>query len=510
MKRYNFSFLQALYITISSIYLITLPNSCKKFVDVNPPDNSIGQDNIYEDNITATAVLTALYSKLSATLSTAFELPAISTWTGLSSDEFNLWSGADNIQLAYWKNALAAPAIPVANVTSAGHEIWNASFPMIYNCNAAIEGLTKSNRLSLNVKNQLLGEAKFMRAFFYFYLVNLYGDLPLATTTRYDENRLLSRSPQLKVYELIISDLTESEKLLSNNYLSGALISYTGKAERVRPTKWAAMALLSRVYLYRKQFDLAEAKASEVISNSTLFSLPSLDNVFLKNSNEAIWQLQPIIAGWNTEDAKMFDLSTEPVDLGYSKPVYLSDNQLSAFEPGDLRKMKWVGRYTSGTDNYYFPYKYKASIYNADITSYSSMTEYRMVLRLAEQYLIRAEARAQQNKIAEAVADLNTLRARAKAASTADVPDPLPAIPIFISQSQLLTAILHERQVELFSEWGHRWFDLKRTGMVDAVMSVVTPQKSGGAWETTDQLYPIPYSDIDKNPNLQGHQNAGY
>jgi starch-binding outer membrane protein, SusD/RagB family len=71
----------------------------------------------------------------------------------------------------------------------------------------------------------------------------------------------------------------------------------------------------------------------------------------------------------------------------------------------------------------------------------------------------------------------------------------------------LLIAILHERQVELFTEWGHRWLDLKRTGNVNAVMSIVTPSK-GGTWQATDQLFPIPQGDIDKNPNII--QNSGY
>jgi hypothetical protein len=510
MKRYHSSLLKAVYTILINVSLITLLSGCEKFVDVDPPENSIGQDNIYEDNMTAIAVLTTLYAKLGASDLTGAAFQAIPRVTGLSSDEFSLWSGANAVNQAYWKNSLSAPPTTVTNVTRAGHEMWNACYPLIYTCNAAIEGLTQSNRLSTNVKNQLLGEARFMRAFFYFYLVNLYGDLPLATTTRYEENKLLSRSSTEKVYELIIADLTESEKLLSNGYLTGALISYTGTAERVRPTKWAATALLARVYLYKKQFDLAEAKASEVIGNATLFSLLPLSNVFLKNSNEAIWQIQPVTSGWNTGDAQMFDLSTTPKGLRSSKPVYLSNSQLSAFEPGDVRKTVWVGSYVSGSTTYYFPYKYKASTYDANITSVDGMTEYRMVLRLAEQYLIRAEARAQQNKIADAVADLNALRVRARAAATSDIPDPLPALPASISQSQLLTAILRERQVELFSEWGHRWFDLKRIGMIDAVMAVETPKKGGGTWETTDQLYPIPSTDIERNPNLKGHQNAGY
>jgi hypothetical protein len=69
-------------------------------------------------------------------------------------------------------------------------------------------------------------------------------------------------------------------------------------------------------------------------------------------------------------------------------------------------------------------------------------------------------------------------------------------------------AIEQERRIELFSEWGHRWLDLKRTNRVDAVMGVVTPIKGGGTWQSYKQLYPIPQGDIDKSYSLT--QNPGY
>ncbi|MBO9573745.1 MAG: RagB/SusD family nutrient uptake outer membrane protein, partial [Chitinophagaceae bacterium] len=155
---------------------------------------------------------------------------------------------------------------------------------------------------------------------------------------------------------------------------------------------------------------------------------------------------------------------------------------------------------------YFFPYKYKNNLFDPNITGvdgYQYMTEYQMMFRLAEQYLIRAEARAQQNKLTEGISDLDKIRERA-------------GLPLIIdnnpeiSQENLLNAIFHERQVELFTEYGHRWFDLKRTGKADEVMNVVTPIKSQGTveWQSHQQFFPIPQSDIDKAPNLT--QTAGY
>jgi hypothetical protein len=220
--------------------------------------------------------------------------------------------------------------------------------------------------------------------------------------------------------------------------------------------------------------------------------LVDISSTFLKNNREAIWQLQPVNQGWNTEDARFFVVPS--TGLSSAHPVYLSKNLLDSFETGDLRKANWIGKYTNAnmTPNadFFYPLKYKSATLN------NPVTEYAVVLRLAEQYLIRAEARAQQNNISDALDDLNAIRTRA------GLPNTMAA-----DKDALLAAILHERQVELFTEWGHRWFDLKRTGKVNAVMSVVTPQK-GGSWSPNWQLYPVPQIELDRDPNLT--QNTGY
>ncbi len=116
--------------------------------------------------------------------------------------------------------------------------------------------------------------------------------------------------------------------------------------------------------------------------------------------------------------------------------------------------------------------------------------------RVAEQYLIRAEAKAQLGDLKGALEDLNTIRDRAGLADYNSS-----------SQEQIVDEIIHERQIELFSEWGNRWLDLKRTDKVDAVMTDVSSQK-GGIWNSFDRLYPIPFLDLQKDPNLV--QNPGY
>jgi hypothetical protein len=203
--------------------------------------------------------------------------------------------------------------------------------------------------------------------------------------------------------------------------------------------------------------------------------------------------------GYNTGDARTFIITAS--GLNNTNPVRLSDFLLNSFEAGDQRKANgnWINSITLGSSTLYYPFKYKVYLQNSSITTTTAaMTEYLMVLRLGEQYLIRAEARAQQGNISGAQSDLNAIRTRGGLSNTTAS-----------TQPALLTAILRERQVELFSEWGHRWFDLKRTENVDAVMSTVTPQKSSSVtWESFKQLFPLPFLDLQRNVFLV--QNNGY
>lgn len=465
---------------------VIVQTSCKKLVEIDAPITSLTAKNVYTDNATATAVLTGIYASMGSGGTNYTGYNGLSLRTGLSGDELSLWAGGfdggDNQQL-YENNLLAQKPIGVGP--------WQVFYQQLLTINSAIEGLEASSSLTPAVKKQLLGEAMFMRAFFHFYLVNFYGDVPLALTSDWRINTVAHKTPKHQVYQQVIADLKEAQSLLNDNYLQNdALTPYkTGSEERVRPTKWAAAALLARVYLYTKDWANAEAQATLVINNNSRYSLSSLDVAFTKNNPEAIWQIQYVITDWGTEGYH-FILTGEP---GFAQPTFLSAFLLNAFEPGDNRKSNWIDSFNNGTDTWYFPNKYKAQ-------SDPNNTEYFMVLRLAEQYLIRAEARAQQSNTNGAVADLNAIRLRAG----------ITAYGGSTAQAPLLSAILHERQVELFTEWGHRWFDLKRTGTIDAVMTTVLPIKRPGfTWNTDWQLYPLSSNDIQINPNLAPN-NPGY
>ena len=359
---------------------------------------------------------------------------------------------------------------------------------MIFTINSAIEGLNKSSSLTPAIKQQLLGEALFMRAFCYFYLVNLYGDVPLVWSTDWTLNSSLNRISKQEIYSQIVEDLKMSKNLLNSNFLGSDVRSVS--SERVRPTKWVAIALLARVYLYIGDFVNAEIEASGLLDNNTLFSLCPLGDVFKSNSKEAIWQLKPVTTSpSNTWEGFLFVLPAAGPNTS-TYPVYLSNYVLNSFETGDDRKVNWVKSVSVGPNIYSYPNKYKIGRGNAALSEYST------IFRLAELYLIRSEARIQQNKIGGAQDDLNIIRKRANLPSTSAN-----------GKNSIIAAIYQERKVELFTEWGHRWFDLKRSGNVNSVMTLVTNEK-GGIWNLNWQWYPIPQYELEKDPNII--QNDGY
>lgn len=476
---------------ICFVFFISL-SACNKLVDIDPPSATINNENVYSDNKIAISVLTGIYADLVSSF-TGSTLYGISFRTGLSSDELTLFGDVtDATNLAYYKNKLASN---INSNAAFGGDIWTKFYSVIFTCNAAIEGISKSPTLTASVKQQLLGEALFIRAFSYFYLVNLYGDAPLIISTDPKIATLLPRTNIDNVYKQIVKDLKESQGLLSVKYLNKDLLPYPEAAsERIRPTKWAATALLARVYLYTRDYVNSEIEASKVISETSLYDTLPLNKVFLKNNKEAIWQLQPVENGRNNEDAYVFVLPESGPNATVN-PVYLSNSLIAAFESGDKRAIagNWVNfRAVPQTgQTYYYAFKYKATV--------GSLTEYPVVLRLAEQYLIRAEARAQLNRLSAsngAVVDLNVIRSRAG------------LMPIAVStKEKMLEDIFRERRVEFFLEWGHRWLDLKRGENINLIMKAAAIEKET-QWEPYQQLYPLPFKDIQYSPVLK--QNNGY
>lgn len=444
---------------ITIFFILVTFSSCKKFVELGPPPTQTDQSIVFASDPVANSAILGLYSSSSPL--TSFEL-YYSVVPGMSADDVQF----NTLDSRYdeFKNDEVSPLNSLNE-----NNLWASSYLFLKNTNFAINGLTASQTLSPAVKDQLLGEAKFLRAYTYFYLVNLYGDVPITLSNDPLANATLPRSPAADVWALILKDLTEAQASLP--------AAYTG-ASRARINKLAATALLARVYLYKKDWANAETQAAQVI-NSGIYSLASPANAFINTSNEIIWQIA------STTGVSTFGANYIPA-IGSVPNFILYDTIYNSFEPADLRKINWTGVTQVGGKNYYYVNKYKVKS--------GSGNEYNIVLRLAELLLIRAEARAQQNNISSALTDVNVIRSRAG----------LPALDPALTQAQLLLAIEQERKVELFGEWGHRWLDLKRTNRADAVIGVQKP----ATWKPTSVLYPIPDNQRILNPTLT--QNPGY
>ena len=412
--------------------------------------------------------------------------PSVGYLTGLYGDELRELSSLQPSSLALYQNGVSSS---IGGVTG----LWSDFYAQLYTINTAIQNLPAQSTLSVPNKNQWLGEAYFLRALMYFYITNLYGTAPLVVGTDYATNNTLARSPQSDVYAQIVSDLQQADTLLSDSYFAASGATTT---DRGRPNRMAARALLAKTYLYTGDWKDAEIQADSVIADAADYKLVNPVQTFLIGSSEVIWGIEPGFGSYYVNyvdgDVLAYYVPANTLPTNASVSVCLSDSLVNAFEPGDLRMTDWVGvdSVESGSGPasvYYYAYKYKAN------GSYTAPKEYVTMFRLGEVYLVRAEARAQQGNFTgagSAASDLNTVRARATLPPTTAA-----------TQADMLAAIAHERRIELFCENGNRFFDLRRTGNLDAMMNVVAPLK-GGSWASYKEWWPIPLTDIQNDIHL--------
>lgn len=458
------------YITL--ILILGSITACEDFVQIDPPRTSLVKKTVFEDDVTANAAIQDIYYRLQSSNFASGGANSISFLATLLTDE----------QINYINSGLASYDAQYQqfndNTLQASNSVvlslWTDLYKCIYKTNAVIEGLVASNGVSEDLRKQLTGEAKFIRAFCYFYLVNLWGDVPLVVTTDWRVNSVIARTPIDEVYQQIINDLVDAKNSLPTDY------SFSGN-ERVRANAAVASALLARTHLFREEWADAEAESSLVISNPAYAFMNDMIETFHKNSSEAIWQL------WIEDTFLPNDLYT--FYIFSSGPSYgsMRDVFVNSFEADDQRRSNWVRSRTIASTgiSHYFSVKYQ---------SFTSGVERSTVFRVGEQYLNRAEARARQNDLDGAKEDLNTIRTRAGLSEITanDAPS-------------ILDAIQQERKSELFTEWGHRWFDLKRLNRAETTLSPIKP-----GWTSASLLLPIPESEIINNPALRGAQNPGY
>ena len=456
------------------IYLLIAFASCTKVLD-QVPEYTIADENFWQTANDAESAAVGIY-------------PAIQSMSMQFPVAFDAASDATTALLINY-SPFTNHGIPVDNAIVASY--WQNNYAGIGRANDLLKHvpLMKDSLFAGGRKEQLLGEAHFLWAYFYFNLVKAYGAVPLVLEpyTSFNADFTIARSPADSVFRLIISDLKAAEATLPPTFAAAA-------STRGRASQGAAKALLAKAYLSVKNYDSAAAKALEVM-NSPVYTLVSgaaaYSSMFStggKNSTEAIFEIQFVSSSSQANGLFSLYVPVNGIPAGIQQGSYQitpTAKIIGAYETGDIRKNAELGLTTSDPA---LPYVNK-------YTRLTSGTEPDIIaLRLADIILVRAEALNSLGKTAEATEALNIIRRRAFA-------EPLtsPGAHDFPygSETNLTLAIENERFKELAFE-GHRFYDLVRTGRAEAVLGITTDQT----------LWPVPLREIGRNPRLV--QNHGY
>lgn len=442
------------YLPVLLIGLILL--SCDNVLDTEPKQ-AISEQVALSTSDNVKAVLTSAYDNLGGYYLYGGQMYMLPDLMAVGSE-------------ANWTGTFEQPGeiyrADIAVDNSFVREQWLGGYSTINVTNNVLSALDIVNSED---RDRVEGEAKFIRAITYFQLVRLFakdysdGDpssnlgvpLKLKPTRTIDEESQIPRSTVQEVYDQVISDLQDAESLLSQH-----------SPGYVYADNYAATAFLARVYLQQGEYELARDAANRVITNGPYSLVSDYSAVFnnsSSNTSEDIFAMQ-VTSQDGTNSLQTFYASQ---DNGGRGDIEIQQSHLDLYEAGDERLDFFYndgGEIRTG--------KWKDQYGNVN------------VIRLAEMYLIRAEAnqRLGESVGATPTEDINTIRERAG------------LTPV---NSVTLQDILDQRHIELAFE-GHFLFDLKRTkGSV-----------SGYAWDAPNLVYPIPQREMDVNPALE--QNEGY
>lgn len=458
MKKYK------IFIIALSGFLISVVNvSCEKMIEVETPSNLLVSEQVFESVQTANAALSGLYADLWDNSPLAGDKSGLIH--SLYTDDLNYYSQSSNNGLMEYYQNTVIDSNPVVST------YWTNAYQKVYMTNAIIEGIEASNTISGEERNRILAEALLIRSVLFFYLQQIYGDIPYPVTTNYQINQTMSKTPSLEVLERIESDLEDAIPGLKDAYRN---------PERIFPNKKAAQLMLAKTLMTEKKYGEAEQILKEIIQSPLYAIQNDITKVFDKSGTHILWQLKPRNTGGSTKEIQSYYFTASaPVNIA------LSEDLVSSFPTGDLRRQNWITSLTVGTNTWYRANKYKALSNNT--------TEYSIVFRIEEAYLLLAESLVQQGKTLEAVSYLNKIRQRSN----------LPALSNSVSQQVFIDELIKENRREFFTEMGNRFFVLKRLGKLESLITV----KSN--WKAYFQNWPLPQKELLLNPNMNP-QNQGY
>lgn len=439
-------------------------SSCRNLVESDFPSTQIEVSQVFETVSTADGALSNLYAELQYYSVISGGLLGTGALLGTYTDDLNCYIiSSQNSALDLYNNRQISSNNAVLSV-------WTNAYKEIYTANSIIMGIENSTGIGEIDKKRIKGETLLVRSLIYFYLSQIFGDVPYTTTTDYTVNQSLGKISETELLIKIQNDLETAVALLEDSYRN---------AERVYPNRKAAELMLSLVLMQQKKWTEAEQQLKKIKQSPLYVWEPDVAKTFKKAGKHILWQLKPLKANDATEEAINYNFTTA-VPNTYA----LSEDLVSSFASNDLRKQKWVKEITINQNHFYRCDKYRNTTANTD--------EYSVIFRLEEVYLLLAESLAQQNKIEEALPYINAVRQKA-------------GIPALTSSSkeELLTNIVEENRKEFFTEHGKRFLTLKRNNRLSSLVNV-KPN-----WQPFHEVWPIPISELLLNPNLNP-QNTGY
>lgn len=451
------------YITYLSLGTLFLISSCEEMLEVDLPQNQISSEQVFSDKQTAYAALAGLYAGLYDN-------------SPLSGDNAGKLLGVYTDDLNYYSMTASLGTVELFNNTQRANNTviasyWSGAYQQVYVANSILDGLARSTALSSADKDQIRGEVLLIRSILFFYLQQSFGDIPMPSVIDYRINQNLSKKSSADVLELLRSDLLESIQIIRNDYRH---------TDRIFANRKVVELMLAKVYMAQNKWSDAEALLKTIVQSNLYVFQNDITKVFTKSSTHVLWQLKPLISADGTKEAILYYFANAaPTNFA------LSSDLINSFSSVDIRKQNWIAEVKVGANTWYRTDKYKLRSANT--------TEFSIIFRLEEVYLLLAEALAQQNKIVESLPYVNATRTRAK----------ISVLTQPIDRSILLNEILLEWRREFFTETGHRFFDLKRFGRLED-LKTTKPN-----WATYQALWPLPEREILMNPNLNP-QNNGY
>lgn len=417
---------------------------------------------------------------------------------------FQVWRNAYDNNPALFRhddqNAGGDLIIPLNHASS----FYNLHYANVKDLNFAIAAIVKGNidNAPASVRDQLMGQLKFLRAWNYFQLVRMWGDIPLLTEETVDYfNYLPSRAPIADVYALIVSDFTEAANMLPDDW--GGLVG--------RPNRWAAKALLAKVHLTmatapmndQTNYAKAAALAKEVIQSGKYSLVEDITQVFgmdTKYGPEMMWSFN----GNNTHPATnpkiwsgIYGWGDNSADIWWVDNVYPEQPRKYAYVEildHDGVRFSDLPNKVPGIQKYlYDPWE--------DFTKGRSTINI-PIIRYADVLLIYAEAENMANggPTQEAVDAINEVIDRAN--GYVANPD-YPLLTTAMSRDEFDAAVIDERSFELCFEYD-RWFDLVRK----RILQEKSRPEIQGNFSEHIYLFPIPEKELRLNPNMK--QNPGY